>query len=269
MKRSLLIGAVAALGGWTLGWGVAAEPPESPPAAGGQPPASSTLEDWQVLVGRWRGVGQIRRGSTRGAWQESGQWAWRHQEQGPSLLSYQSDDGRHIRQATLRAAPGGQLELTVTGAPGEPSQPAPTQRYVGRTIDQRLVLQRVAKDSASASDADSGGLPQRITFRTVARGDRLLVLLERRNQLSGQWQRMAEVGSTRVGSRFGQGTVEIECIVTGGKGTIPVVYGGQTYYVCCSGCRDYFQQHPEKVLAQWRSQQAKKQSARNLGKRGE
>ena len=40
----------------------------------------------------------------------------------------------------------------------------------------------------------------------------------------------------------------IECIVSGGKGTIPVSYNGKTYYVCCSGCRDAFKDDPEKFI---------------------
>ena len=36
------------------------------------------------------------------------------------------------------------------------------------------------------------------------------------------------------------GSTAPECIVTGGKGTIPVGFGGKTYYVCCSGCKELF-----------------------------
>jgi YHS domain-containing protein len=39
--------------------------------------------------------------------------------------------------------------------------------------------------------------------------------------------------------------------VTGGTGSIEVSYEGQTYYVCCTGCRDYFNENPAEVLAQY------------------
>lgn len=44
----------------------------------------------------------------------------------------------------------------------------------------------------------------------------------------------------------------VECVVTGGLGTMPVTFEGQTYYVCCTGCRDYFNDGPAKVLAEYR-----------------
>jgi YHS domain-containing protein len=40
------------------------------------------------------------------------------------------------------------------------------------------------------------------------------------------------------------------CIVTEGRGTIQVSYKHKTYWVCCSGCRDLFNDDPESVLAE-------------------
>ena len=40
------------------------------------------------------------------------------------------------------------------------------------------------------------------------------------------------------------------CVVTEGRGTIQVSYKGKTYWVCCTGCRDLFKDHPERVLAE-------------------
>ncbi len=39
-----------------------------------------------------------------------------------------------------------------------------------------------------------------------------------------------------------------KCIVTGGAATTTVVYQGRTFPVCCSGCRDEFNENPEKYL---------------------
>jgi hypothetical protein len=57
---------------------------------------------------------------------------------------------------------------------------------------------------------------------------------------------------TRVGSGFGQGGAGPECVVTGGAGTMTVEYLGQKYYVCCTGCRDYFNADPAKALAEYK-----------------
>ena len=40
-------------------------------------------------------------------------------------------------------------------------------------------------------------------------------------------------------------------VVTGGLGTIEVSYDGKSYYVCCTGCRDYFNENPKQVLKEY------------------
>jgi YHS domain-containing protein len=32
-----------------------------------------------------------------------------------------------------------------------------------------------------------------------------------------------------------------------------VSYMGQTYYVCCSGCRDAFNENPAKIIAEYKA----------------
>ena len=48
-----------------------------------------------------------------------------------------------------------------------------------------------------------------------------------------------------------------ECIVTGGLGTMQVSFGGNTYYVCCTGCRDAFNDDPAKIIAEYKARKAK------------
>ena len=50
------------------------------------------------------------------------------------------------------------------------------------------------------------------------------------------------------GESIAGGTKKPECIVSGGAASIAVQYGGKTYYVCCSGCRDEFLASPEKYV---------------------
>jgi YHS domain-containing protein len=35
-----------------------------------------------------------------------------------------------------------------------------------------------------------------------------------------------------------------------------VTHKGQTYYVCCTGCRDMFNENPEKVIAEYNARKA-------------
>jgi YHS domain-containing protein len=44
--------------------------------------------------------------------------------------------------------------------------------------------------------------------------------------------------------------------VTGGLGKIQVSFGGNTYYVCCTGCRDAFNENPAKMIAEYKARKA-------------
>ena len=89
---------------------------------------------------------------------------------------------------------------------------------------------------------------------------RTLVLHERKPARQSQYFRIAEVGYTRKGTSLAvEGADGPECVVTGGKGTIRVSYKGKNYYVCCTGCRDAFNDDPEGILAAYRKRVAARQ----------
>ncbi len=196
--------------------------------------ALAVLQDY---IGSWRGVGQPRRGSNRGAWIEQLEWAWSFTDSAASFKFY-SPHGKYFREGSLRAGPEpGRFHLTATTAAGSRQVV-----YQGQlTEDGQLEL------VAAAAEAE---LPYQISMRLVADGKRLVVLYQRQTG-ADQLVRMAEVGYTRHGSNFGKGASFVECIVTGGKATIPVSYEGKTYYVCCSGCRDLFYKDPQAVLREY------------------
>ena len=203
--------------------------------------ALSKLQDY---VGSWRGVGQVRRGSTKGAWSESSDWAWKFTGDTASL-TFKVDDAKYYATGTLRAVDGEAAYELV--AETEDSK----VKYVGQ-INEAGVLVLLAGDAPS-------GNPAKISIRQVADGKRMLMLFERRVG-DDRYLRMAEVGYTRKGSNFGKGTNYIECVVTGGVGTMPVTFEGKTYYVCCTGCRDYFNDDPAAVLAEYRERKAEEKA---------
>ena len=195
----------------------------------------------QTFVGSWKGVGQVRKGSTRGSWIEQSDWKWSFSKKTkrPSLV-FNSKRAKHIQQGAIHASKG-TYELTVVTKKKE------KLTYIGK-------LQKSGRLIFNRKSGKSG--PARISIRTVAKGKRLLVLYER--ALGNNFLRLAEIGYTRKGSNFGKGTSFVECIVTGGKGTMPVSYKGKTYYVCCSGCRDYFNENPAMVIAEYLEKKKKK-----------
>jgi hypothetical protein len=201
------------------------------------------LAKMQSLVGQWRGVGQPQRGSTKDSWIAEADWAWSFAGGEASLVA-ELPKTKYFQKLTLTpGAEEGAYELTakLEGDGGE-------LRYAGKLDDSdRLVL---------TTDKPPEGLPARISLRFVAGGDRLLLLLEKQGVASDALVRLAEVGYTRKGSGFGKNVSQRECVVTGGLGTIEVSFEGQTYYVCCTGCRDYFNDNPKEVLAEYAARKA-------------
>jgi hypothetical protein len=196
------------------------------------------LAKLQPLVGLWKGVGQPQRGSTKDSWIEEADWAWSFDKDGPSLVA-KLPKAKYFRQLRLTAdSEGGAFALTAS-----PTAGGERVRYAGQLDDQEQLVLTI--------DQPRDDLPRRLSFRFVAGGDRLLILMEKKSPTSDELMRMAEVGYTRQGSGFGKNVTQRECVVTGGLGTIEVTHGGKTYYVCCTGCRDYFNENAEKVLAEF------------------
>ena len=212
------------------------------------------LSKVQKLVGSWKGVGQPQRGSTKDSWIEQADWAWRFSPERTTLFT-RTDKSKYF--AKLELVAGEQADSYTLLATPIAGTDAVT--YQGKLdADGRLALEQ------SAAPA---GLPQRISLRFVADGKRLLVLYEGKTQFSDQLVRLAEVGLTRAGSGFGQGAQGPECIVTGGAGLIAVEFDGQKYFVCCTGCRDYFNADPAKALAEYKERKAEEKKAREEGRK--
>lgn len=235
----------------------------------------AALAPLQAFVGGWRGVGQVRRGSSQGAWTENADWIWKFAD-GRAAIVFESPNGKYYRSGRL--TPGkqaGTFELSASvpaasadeqsggdasddGKPGDqPAEPR-VDRFVGK-LDKNHQLVLVNQRAEPAGSADSVA---RVSIRTVADGDRLIVLYEKRLPGQDRFARLAEVGYTRKGVAFAAGSGQPECVVTGGLGTIEVEHAGKKYYVCCTGCRDLFQDDPEGVLADYRERKSKGRKSR-------
>ncbi|HET6879375.1 MAG TPA: hypothetical protein VFI31_04445 [Pirellulales bacterium] len=215
------------------------------PAEDGMASDKAALAPLQTFVGLWRGVGQPRRGSSQDAWTETADWSWKFTD-GRATLVFASPKGKFYRSGKLQ--PAG--EKATFELIAERADDSGDDHFSGKLDDAGQLVLLAADDEKRPAEA-----PARITIRTVADGDRLLVLYEKR--ASGErYARLAEVGATRVGAAFAKGSGEPECVVTGGVGTIAVEYQGKKYYVCCTGCRDLFNDDPEGVLAEYRERKA-------------
>ncbi len=194
----------------------------------------AALEEFNLLIGEWRGVGQPKRGSTAGAWQETGACVWEITKPATGIR-WKPESGKLWSSALIGYLPEKkQFTLTVT-LPDDS-----TRTYAGKFAEQKLVVE---------SEPDDAKEVHRVIL-SLLNENRVAVLFEKRLEKQTFYNRVAEIGFQRQGTTLaasdGNGP---ECVVTGGKGTIAVTHQGKTYYVCCTGCRDAFNDDPDGVLA--------------------
>lgn len=226
------------LTGLCLGWCLCLlAAPDQPRTPEQKATSQTALEEFNDLIGGWRGTAQPQRNSTRGAWAETAEWVWDLKTEGNVAIRYVIDKGQALQSARLTYDPEHKTYLLVAMLPDKSER-----TYRGKLEEKKLVL---------LSDKDAAGKIHRITV-TRLNEKRTLVLLEQRPAEIERFSRVVEIGYTREGTRLAvEGTDGPECVVTGGKGTIQVTHKGQTYWVCCSGCRDAFEEDPEGILREY------------------
>ena len=85
-------------------------------------------------------------------------------------------------------------------------------------------------------------------MQTLAEGVRFQLKYEKQDGGRGLFASVYQSVGNKDGESLAKATKKPECIVTGGSATIAVSYMGQTYHVCCTGCRDEFNANPEKFV---------------------
>lgn len=203
------------------------------------------LSQFNSWIGTWRGVGQVKRGSTRGSWFETADWQWQFKKGRASLL-YKIKDSKLFQSAELKFDQKTKQYILTTQIDKEQKR-----NYTGQMVKKQLVLESKPKD---------GEQVYRISM-SLLNPKRFVALHQKRHKSSKFWNRIAEVGYTRKGTSLARaGAGQPECIVTGGTGTIIVEHQGKTYYVCCSGCKQSFDDDPEATIAAYKEKVEKRKS---------
>ena len=207
--------------------------------------AREALKPFNDLIGSWRGTGEpygTRAEKQKGFWEEKVAWQWQFKGD-DAWMKVAIDRGKYFTGGELHYLPDTDLfRLTLTTPDKE------TLTFEGPFKDRKLTLERTD---------DKTNETQRLTV-TLLHANRFLYRYEVKPADRPTFKRVYEVGVTKEGVAFaGPGDNEPECVVSGGRGTIAVSYKGQTYYVCCSGCRDAFKENPEKYLKEFAERKAK------------
>ena len=211
------------------------------PKESAKPATIKALQEFNILVGGWRGVGQPKRNSQTGAWQEHAESLWELKAQSHGIR-WNVEASKQWKSALLGFDEATHLyTLTVTLSDGT------FRTYRGKRDEKRLILE---------SDLDDQKQVHQITL-TVLNENRITVLMEKRPEKLTSFTRVVEIGYQRDGTRLAvAGSSGPECVVTGGLGTMTVTHKGKTYYVCCTGCRDAFNDDPEGILADYQKRKA-------------
>ncbi len=196
--------------------------------------AKKALQDLGEFIGTWNATGEQKVNGKATLWKETQTWGWRFKGT-DSWLAVEIKDGKFFKSGELRYNVGKKAyELTATDNDNKASL------FTGELKRGKLSLE--AKDEKTGDN-------RRLSINTAAEGIRLIVQYDLQEGGKGIYETVYKMAGNKDGeSLAGGGSKKPECIVTGGTGTMTVSYMGKTFYVCCSGCRDEFNDNPKKYV---------------------
>jgi hypothetical protein len=204
--------------------------------AGGKKEPKEALQALQDFIGGWKGSGTNVK--TNQIWRESIAWSWRFKGK-DAWLTVDFENSKLFKHGEMRWLPDkSKYQLTLTDLKDKKNV------YEGELAKGVLNLERLDPQTKNVD---------LLKINTAADGIRLIYNFAQRPEGRTLAFKTYQLGYTKEGESFG-GTAankKPECVVTGGLGTIAVSYMGTTYYVCCSGCRDAFNENPAKIVKEY------------------
>jgi YHS domain-containing protein len=203
----------------------------------------AALAPLEFLVGSWKGPGVLKNNPAerfRG-WTETHTWAWVFAKGRPVALSVSIRGGKLFERATLTHDDSQNRYRLEGKAPGAAGQ-GQTIVFEGNLDSSGKLLTLERKGKAGQ---------ERLTIRANSNYIRYTLVLEDKEEGAVLFKPRIEVGLTKEGESFAAGSTvaaRAVCIVTGSAASMTVSYQGQTYPICCTGCRDEFNDNPEKYL---------------------
>lgn len=220
----------------------------------------AALAPFEYLIGSWKGAGVPTANRVRG-WNETHQWAWKFVKGVPvgMTIALEGDKSLKAGQLTYDEAKK-QYTLQGTDPAGKPVTFTGTLDKTGK----RLTLDRAGKPSE---------VKEQLTLFPNSNQVRYTLWVSQKEADSPQFKRTIEVGLTKEGESFAAGAAAAnlpKCILTGGAATMTVTYQGKSYPICCTGCRDEFNDNPEKYVkkAALRAEQDAKSPTKPTASRG-
>jgi ribosomal protein L24E len=199
------------------------------------------LHALQEFIGNWKGTADAK---NKGFWQEKVSWSWRFKGK-ESWLSFELEKSKLHQGGEVRFLPDkSKYQLTLVDKAGKKSV------FDGVMKKSVLVVERLNPDSKDT---------EQLKLFLTGGGDRFIYEMWIKPDGRTMFNKQLTVACTKEGVTFGVDSAgkKPECVVTGGLGTMQVSHNGQTYYVCCSGCRDAFNENPAKIIAEYMKKKKK------------
>ena len=212
---------------------------DEPPASSSDREIPAPFAPFETMIGSWKGSGFYQANRIRG-WPETHAWAWKFEKGGITGLSLTFQGNKLVEKAILTFDDAAKTyTLAGTDAKGE------AVKFTGK-LDKSakgLELTRVGKTGDGAKQA----------LAIIPNGNFIRYTMKVTEQEAGapQFKPTMEAGLTKEGESFAAGSSAGDlpkCIITGGASTLSVTYQGKSYPLCCTGCRDEFNDNPEKYV---------------------
>jgi hypothetical protein len=201
-----------------------------------------SLQALQEFIGSWKGTANDKK---LGFWSENASWSWRFKGK-DVWMTFDLEKSKLYKGGEVRFLPDkSKFQITVTDKAGKKAV------YEGEIKKSVLIVERLNPDTSDT---------EQFKINITGGGDRLSSELWIKPDGRTMFSKQLQVVYTREGVTFGVDSAGKKpvCVVTGGLGTSTVSYMGVTYYVCCTGCRDAFNDNPEKFIKEYEAKKNKK-----------
>jgi len=234
MRYRLMMGPIAllALMG-SISW--------SADSAKDQEATKKALQAFNDYIGDWKGDAEAKTGKSE-FWKEGMAWGWKFNKEGPPSIKVEFKDSKYYSKGEITyLADKKKFQLTLTDK------------------DKKdLVFEGEAKrNTLNFTHVDPSSM-DKFNLKMFTTEEGALCSLELGVQAGGKGleKKLFVVRSKKEGSALTGGKKQ-ECIVSGGVGTRAVSFNGKTYYVCCGGCADAFNENPKKFVDEWEKKNKK------------
>src|SRR5262245_8873186 len=181
--------------------------------AGGDKAAKEALQQLNDYIGGWKGNGLSEKNKSE-IWKEAMNWSWRFKGK-DVWLSLEFTQSKKLKSGEVRYLPDKErYQLTVVDLQDK--------KHVleGELKKGRLTFEGVNPETKETEQVQlnlaGGGVRYVYTFSYRPAGRK------------GLFTRDYKIDFTKEGESFGTAAKKVECIVTGGLGTMPVNYKGVT-----------------------------------------